>query len=166
MVVIFLLGITGCMQYMVAWINYHQERKRIAGFIRDARTAMTYKVPKSQGAPTLGRSFIEVGGRTLRCEVKSDEYLIVYPDDDNDPIHLNIEWVPRPTLANNVYLISWPMGLLGLKKETGTVLAEESDNDQNLSETHGAKASTKSKTTAVMGSKVGGRRRTTRKAEK
>lgn len=165
-VIVFLLGLTGCMQYMVSWINYHQERKRIANFVKDARAAMSYKVPKSQGAPTLGRSFIEVGGRTLRCEVKSDEYLIVYPEDDKEPIHLNIKWVPRPSIINNVYLISWPMRLLGLKKENKMVKMEEQEEDQGVPDADNIKTSKKSKSIPVTGSKVGGRRRATRKSDK
>lgn len=173
-VIIFLLCLGGCIQYMVSWINYYQEKRRIAGFVADARAAMTYKVPKSQIAPTLGRSYIEVAGRALRCEVMSDEYIIVYPGDDDtsEPVHLNTAWVQRPSITRNIYLIHWPVQLfkklfrLGKEKHDKDDAQENdvSSNEDNVTEDKKAKKrKTTKRTETVQGSKVGGRRRAIRK---
>ncbi|KAF7729410.1 hypothetical protein EC973_004389 [Apophysomyces ossiformis] len=173
-VLVFLVLLTAVMQLIAKRINYHQEKKRILNFIQDARAAMAYKVPKGHGAPTLGRSYIDVGHRTLQCEVKSDTYLIVYPDGDEDPVHLNIEWVQKPTVTD-VYLIQWPLAIvrkvLGIKpKEFKVEESEEEDVDEKdeTTEPEGetqSKKKKKKKTEAVnvTGTKVGGRRRAVKK---
>ncbi|KAI9493602.1 DnaJ domain-containing protein [Zychaea mexicana] len=168
-VVVFLIGLSGAMQYIVGWVNYYLEKKRIVGFVQDARAALTQNVPKSQGAPTMGRSYVEVGGRVLRCEVKSDEYIIIYPTKDEEPVHLNTEWITKPTVTNNVYFIRWIAGVF--YKVTGKPMPtakemdespETSDQEQEQQQdgtTKSKKKAKKGKPVAVTGSKVGGRRR-------
>lgn len=167
----FLALLFGLMQYLVGWVNYHQERRRIASFVSDARQALTVNVPKSQGAPTLGRSVIEVAGRAMRCEVKSDTYIIVYPQDDGEPIHLNTEWIQRPSITRNVFLFSWPLSvyrkLTGKKQEEDEEVYEQEDTSEEQEQKEGGgkkkKKVKRAEPVQVTGTKVGGRRRAVRK---
>lgn len=167
----FLAFLFGLMQYLVGWVNYHQERRRIASFVSDARQALTVNVPKSQGAPTLGRSVIEVAGRAMRCEVKSDTYIIVYPHDDGEPIHLNTEWIQRPSITRNVFLFSWPLRiyqkLTGKKQEDDEEVYEQEDTSEEQEQKEGGgkkkKKAKRAEPVQVTGTKVGGRRRAVRK---
>ncbi|KAI7906935.1 uncharacterized protein BX663DRAFT_494257 [Cokeromyces recurvatus] len=176
-VVIVLLLISAGMQYIAGQINYHQEKRRIIQFVNDARNGMLQDAPKGR-APTLGRSFIEVGDRTMRCEVKNDHYIIVYPDEQTkEPVHLNTEWVAKPTISN-LFIVQWPKRLiykiLNKKQEETMVIHEEQESSDN---NEGEKDNTKTTTGTtkktlrkrgggekmnVMGSKVGGRRRAVR----
>ncbi|KAI9323185.1 DnaJ domain-containing protein [Dichotomocladium elegans] len=171
-VVVLLTVLSGMAQYLVAWVNYYQERRRIEGFVANARETLVQSVPKSQGAPTLGRSVIEVAGRAMRCEVKSDTYLIVYPEGDAEPIHLNTEWVVKPSLTQNMFLISWPWNFF--KKLTGrsdTSKDASEDDSAQVDDGDSNEATTKKKKKKVnradpiqvTGTKVGGRRRALRK---
>ncbi|KAI7851981.1 DnaJ domain-containing protein [Circinella umbellata] len=173
-VVVFLMLVSGGMQYIAGCINYYQEKKKIIGFVQDARAALTQNVPKSQGAPTLGRSYVEVGGRVLRCEVKSDEYIIIHTSNDQEPVHLNTEWITKPTVTNNVYFIKWFMSLF--YKLTGKQppepkhiddSPETSDQEgvQQEDEKKSKKKGKRGKPTVVTGSKVGGRRRAVAKPQ-
>lgn len=168
----FLAVLFGLMQYLVGWVNYHQERRRIVSFVSDARQALTVNVPKSQGAPTLGRSVIEVAGRPMRCEVKSDTYIIVYPQEDAEPIHLNTEWIQRPSITRNVFLFSWPLRiyrkLTGSKHEEDEQVYDQVDTSEDQEQKDGAgkkkkKKAKRAEPVQVTGTKVGGRRRAVRK---
>lgn len=163
----FLAVLFGLMQYLVGWVNYHQERRRIASFVSDARQALTVNVPKSQGAPTLGRSVIEVAGRPMRCEVKSDTYIIVYPQEDAEPIHLNTEWIQRPSITRNVFLFSWPLRifrkLTGGKHEEDDQVDTSEDQEQKDGAGKKKKKAKRAEPVQVTGTKVGGRRRAVRK---
>ncbi|KAI9265018.1 DnaJ domain-containing protein [Phascolomyces articulosus] len=166
-VIVFLVFISGGMQYIAGWINFYQEKKKIIGFVQDARTALTQNVPKSQGAPTLGRSYVEVGGRVLRCEVKSDEYIIIHTSNDEEPVHLNTAWIAKPSLTRNVYFVQWPISmfykLTGQQPLEPKYEVEEEEGSPEASDQEGGKKSRKKakrgKPVAVTGSKVGGRRR-------
>ncbi|KAI8060130.1 hypothetical protein BC940DRAFT_350788 [Gongronella butleri] len=122
------------MQYLAQRINYQQEKKRILHFVDDARRNLSLNVPKSQGAPTLGTSFIELGHRAMRCEIKSDHYLIVHPEDGNEPIHLNTEWVHVPRLMD-LFVFKWPRALvykvLGKKDDTAYDAVDQDENDDD-----------------------------------
>ncbi|CEI97362.1 hypothetical protein RMCBS344292_11497 [Rhizopus microsporus] len=120
-VIILLCLIASVMQYIAGQVNYRQEVRRIIRFVEDARTQMVANAPKGR-APSLGKSFIEVGQRVMRCEVKGDHYLIVYPNENSqEPIHLNVEWVKKPTIKD-LFIISLPKRLfyklLGKKDTT------------------------------------------------
>lgn len=163
------------MQYIAGQINYRQEKKRILQFIADARAQMILEAPKGRAA-TLGRSVIEVGHRAMRCEVKSDNYIIVYPDGNvNDPVHLNTEWVAQPTFRD-LFIIKWPRRVIYKilnKKEEEEVVEEvyeeeEAVEEENKATTDSPKNSKKLRKRGggekvnVIGSKVGGRRRAVR----
>ncbi|KAI7872757.1 DnaJ domain-containing protein, partial [Spinellus fusiger] len=105
-VVVFLLVLVGGMQHLAHWINYTMEKRRIIQFVQDAREGLAQKAPKGHTAAVVGRSFIEIQGHMVRCEVMSNEYLVVYPEQE-DPIHLNVAWVQRPSLWS-VYFVHWP----------------------------------------------------------
>jgi DnaJ family protein C protein 1 len=185
-VVVVLSLIAAGMQYIAGQINYHQEKKKILQFIANARTQMIHDAPKGR-APTLGRSYIEVGRRNMRCEVKDDTYIVVYPDErTGEPIHLNTEWVAKPTVQS-LYIVAWPKRLIykimGKKEEIAEKgveegeKAEEVENETAASDSAAAAATGKSpkktlrkrgsgEKVNVMGAKVGGRRRPARKLEK
>ncbi|KAL0088221.1 DnaJ domain-containing protein, partial [Phycomyces blakesleeanus] len=172
-VIVFLACLVGGMQYLASWINYYLEKRRILHFVEDARLAMALRAPKGHGAPTVGRSFLEIQQNMVRCEVISDEYLIVYPE-QADPIHLNVEWVEKPNF-NNVYLVRWPKSLYekftqpkvkAEKEDTEEEEEEEVQVDQKGTEVATAlpkKKVKKREIGTVEGTKVGGRRRAVRK---
>ncbi|KAI8140119.1 hypothetical protein BJV82DRAFT_623980 [Fennellomyces sp. T-0311] len=165
-VVVFLTVLSGAAQYMVGWINYYQERQKIAGFVADARTNLTQGVPKSQGAPTLGRSYVEVGGRPMRCEVKSDDYIIVYTSNDEEPVHLNTAWIQKPSITSNVFFISWPINTFyKLTGKQPPSPAAESPESSDRDDEPTKKKKKRGKPVAVTGSKIGGRRRAVAKAQ-
>lgn len=182
---VFLLIITGSMQYLAQWINYHQEKRKILQFVQDARQNLTMNVPKGHGAPTLGRSFLELGHGTFRCEIKSDHYIIIHTSNnkDDEPIHLNTEWVYPPRITG-IYLIKWPIGLVNklLGRSNNEVIdevveeVEEEMDDQDsgdYDDNNGKddknkkdkkkKKKVKSEPINVTGTKVGGRRRAIKK---
>lgn len=169
------------MQYIAGQINYRQEKKRILEFIANARTQMIHDAPKGR-APTLGRTYIEVGQRHMRCEVKSDTAIAVYPDErTQEPILLDAEWVTQPTVES-LFLVKWPKRLinkvLGKKDQvveqeegTGSEQEEEEEVKENAetTATDSPKRTTKKtrrtgggEKVNVMGAKVGGRRRATK----
>lgn len=174
-VTVILLLIGAGMQYIAGQINYHQERRKILQFVSDARNQMIHDAPKGR-APTLGRTYIEVGQRNMRCEVKGDNYLVVYPDErTGEPVHLNTEWVAKPTVSG-LFIVAWPKRLiykiLNKKEEVEEEIVEESVDEEEEE----AKASTASgkqtkkllrkrgggEKVNVIGAKVGGRRRPTK----
>lgn len=173
-VVLFIMVLVAGMQYLAKWINFYQEKRKILQFVQDARANLNVSVPKGYGPPTLGRSYLELGHRTFRCEVKSDHYIIIHTDKpDEEPVHLNTEWVvqPRPT---DVYLVQWPLGvvnkLLGKNKKVDDEgEAEEEADSRSNSDGQDAKDKKKTKKKVkgepqnVTGTKVGGRRRAVRK---
>ncbi|KAI8089881.1 uncharacterized protein BX664DRAFT_263589 [Halteromyces radiatus] len=171
-VIVFLMLLAASMQYLAKWINYYQEKSKIIQFVQDARANLNVNVPKGYGAPTLGRSYLEVGHRTLRCEIKSDHYIIIHMENkDEEPVHLNTEWVLPPRFAD-IYLVKWPLGLIHKLQGKHT-----DDNQQDNKDSHSDEGSEdkqvqdktkkkKSKATEpvnVTGTKVGGRRRALRK---
>ncbi|KAI9486433.1 MAG: hypothetical protein EXX96DRAFT_496290 [Benjaminiella poitrasii] len=177
---IVLLLIGAGMQYLAGQINYRQEKRRIIQFVNDARTQMIQDAPKGR-APTLGRTFIEIGQRTMRCEVKNDHYIVVYPDErTGEPVHLNTEWLAKPTIQD-LYIARWPKRLLYkilnkkekeeeegvLEHENTEEVVEEQDDVQSSSagktkKTAARKRNGGSEKMNVAGSKVGGRRRAVR----
>lgn len=172
-----LLLIAAGMQYIAGQINYHQEKRKITQFVAEARTQMIHDAPKGRAA-TLGRSYIQVGQRNMRCEVKGDNYIVVYPDErTGEPIHLNTEWVTKPTVSS-LFIIAWPKRLiykvLGKKEEIEEEYEEEAvegeqaiDEDQksntNSSSNNKKKSALRKRgggeKVNVVGTKVGGRRR-------
>ncbi|KAI8334876.1 hypothetical protein BD560DRAFT_414321 [Blakeslea trispora] len=174
-VVVVILLIAAGMQFIAAQINYRQEKRKILQFIQDARAQMVQDAPKGR-APTLGRTYIEVSQRHMRCEVKDDHYIVVYPDErTGEPVHLNTEWVVEPSWKD-LFLFSWPKALVYKllnkqeeEEEEEIEVEEEASADQVLDSP--SKKSTKKTTLRkrgsgekvnVMGAKVGGRRRPTR----
>ncbi|GAB5588487.1 hypothetical protein Unana1_03387 [Umbelopsis nana] len=176
-VVAALCVLAGGLQYLVAWVNYHQEKKRIRQFVMDARAEMATRATKNIGAATLGRSYIEIGKRLMRCEVKSDDYIVFYPEGEAR-IDLNVEWVEKPSVKN-VYLIAWPRRLINraLGREEQVVeyevVEEEEEEPINVAEqvlpslevSKKKSKAKKSEQVAVTGTKVGGRRRAVRKQQ-
>ncbi|ORX55531.1 DnaJ-domain-containing protein [Hesseltinella vesiculosa] len=171
-VVILILVGTG-MQALAQKINASQEKKRILHFVQDARHNLTLNVPKSQGAPTLGTSYLEIGGRAMRCEVKSDHYIIVHPESkDDEPIHLNSEWVYQPTWKD-LFIIRLPQSiiqkLLGKPQDASPEDDTLTDDDSSDHESSfksllkTKKPKVKQPPTQVTGTKVGGRRRAVKK---
>lgn len=174
-VVVVLTLIAAGMQYIAGQINYRQEKKRILEFIANARTQMIHDAPKGR-APTLGRTYIEVGQRHMRCEVKSDTAIAVYPDERTaEPILLDAEWVTQPTVQS-LFLVRWPKLLInkitGKKEEVEEVTESEYEDEvKDEAETTATESPkrTPKKTRRtggekvnVMGAKVGGRRRATK----
>lgn len=177
-VIIVLSLIAAGMQYIAGQINYHQEKKKILQFIADARTQMIHDAPKGR-APTLGRTYIEVGQRNMRCEVKDDTYIVVYPDErTGEPIHLNTEWVAKPTIQS-LFIVAWPKRLLYKilgKKEAVVEEIEEVEEGEEVEEVENTAVDSATAKPAkkaprkrgggekvnVMGAKVGGRRRPAR----
>ncbi|KAI9023872.1 DnaJ domain-containing protein [Phycomyces nitens] len=170
-VIVFLAFLVAGMQYLASWINYYLEKRRILNFVEDARLAMALRAPKGHGAPTIGRSVLEIQQNMVRCEVISDEYLIVYPE-QADPIHLNVEWVEKPDFKE-VYLVRWPKSIyekFTMPKEK--VEEEEEEEEEEKSDQKDAEVSStalpkkkakKREIGNVEGTKVGGRRRAVRK---
>ncbi|CAO3618690.1 unnamed protein product [Cunninghamella blakesleeana] len=180
-VVVFLLIISGGMQHLAQWINYHQEKRKILQFVQDARQNLTMNVPKGHGAPTLGRSYLELGHGTFRCEIKSDHYIIIHMSNnkEDEPVHLNTEWVNSPRITD-VYLLNWPISLinkvLGRSNNDEVIEVEEETDDQdsgNYDDDNNngkgdkkdkkKKKKVKSEPINVTGTKVGGRRRAIKK---
>lgn len=182
--VVFVLALIGAgMQYIAGQINYRQEKTKILQFVSDARTQMIQDAPKGK-APTLGRSYIQVGQRAMRCEVKGDNYIIVYPDErSGEPVHLNTDWVTKPTVSN-LFIVKWPKKLIfklmgktepAAEEEEFVQQEEEEEEAEQVSvddkKSTGATSSTPKKSSRkrtggekvnVMGTKVGGRRRAAR----
>ncbi|KAL0140808.1 DnaJ-domain-containing protein [Mucor lusitanicus] len=176
-VTVVLLLIAAGMQHIAGQINYHQEKRKIAQFVAEARSHMIHDAPKGRAA-TLGRSYVEVGQRNMRCEVKGDNYIVVYPDErTGEPIHLNTEWVTKPTVSN-LFIIAWPKRwiykALGKKEELEEEFEEDivEGEEEEVSEKEQKKAADTSNAKKkslrkrgggekvnVMGAKVGGRRR-------
>lgn len=173
-----LVLIAAGMQYIAGQINYRQERKRILEFIANARSQMIQDAPKGR-APTLGRSYIEVGQRHMRCEVKSDTSIVVYPDErSGEPVELNTEWVAKPTVET-LFIVTWPKRLIQKilgKKQKMVEEEEEYEEEEDVVESdekvvsNSASPKTTTKKTLrkrggggekvnVIGAKVGGRRR-------
>ncbi|CAO3596756.1 unnamed protein product [Absidia cylindrospora] len=178
-VVAFIMVLVAGMQYLAKWINFYQEKRKIIQFVQDARANLNVSVPKGYGAPTLGRSYLELGQRTFRCEIKSDNYIIIHTEKpDEEPVHLNTEWVtpPRPI---DLYLIKWPLGVINKVLGRSDSTEEEYDGDDtdsgnNDSEQNkgkdtskkaqiGKKKKSKTEPQNVTGTKVGGRRRAVKK---
>lgn len=174
-VIVILTLIASGMQYIANQINYRQEKKKILEFIANARTQMIHDSPKGR-APTMGRSYIEVGQRHMRCEVKSDTCIVVYPDErSGDPVQLDTEWVSEPTIER-LFIIAWPKRLFNKfmgKKEPIVEESEEYEEEQ-VEETEAATESPKvsvkktlrkrptGEKVNVVSAKVGGRRRPTK----
>ncbi|KAI8983739.1 DnaJ domain-containing protein [Pilobolus umbonatus] len=169
--VIVLCVIGAGMQYIAMQINYRQEKKRITQFVVDARAQMTQDLPKGR-APTLGRTYIEIGGRMMRCEVKGDQYIVVYPDErSHEPVHLNVEWVVKPTVQD-VFLIKWPRKVVNRllnknqqeEEEVEEVEVEKisSEEDSGSSSKSKMKRKKNAEKVKMMSAKVGGRRRAIR----
>jgi DnaJ family protein C protein 1 len=172
---VILLLISAGMQYIAGQINYRQEQRRILQFVSDARNQMIHDAPKGR-APTLGRTYIEVGQRNMRCEVKGDNYIVVYPDErTGEPVHLNTEWISKPTVAD-LFIVAWPKRLvykiLNKKEHTEEVVeegVEEEEKEEIEANTTTGKPAKKTlrkrgggEKVNVMGAKVGGRRRPTK----
>ncbi|CAO3665860.1 unnamed protein product [Umbelopsis ramanniana] len=176
-VVVFLFVLAAGLQHLASWINYHQEKRRIRQFVQDARSEMATRATKNIGAATLGRSYLEIGKRVLRCEVKSDDYIVFYPEGE-ERIDLNVEWVEKPSFKN-VFLVAWPRRLINraMGKEDEVVEYEvveeeeaetESTAEKILPSLEVSKKKSKAKKTepmAVLGTKVGGRRRAIKKQQ-
>lgn len=176
-VIIVLSLIAAGMQYIAGQINYRQEKKRILEFVNNARSQMIQDAPKGR-APTLGRTYIEVDQRNMRCEVKGDNYIVVYPDErTSEPVHLNTEWVAKPTVQD-LFIVKWPKSIinkiLGRKEEVVEEyeeVEEEVEEEVNAATESTTKSSSNKKALRkrgggekvnVMGTKVGGRRRPAR----
>lgn len=176
-VVIFLFVLAAGLQHLAAWVNYHQEKRRIRQFVQDARSEMASRATKNIGAATLGRSYLEIGKRVLRCEVKSDDYIVFYPEGE-ERIDLNVEWVEKPSFKN-VFLIAWPRRLINraMGKQDEVIEYEVVEEDEAETENTAekilpslevSKKKSKAKKTepmAVLGTKVGGRRRAIKKQQ-
>ncbi|CAO3620180.1 unnamed protein product [Cunninghamella echinulata] len=187
-VIVFLFLVSGGMQHMAQWINYHQEKRKILQFVQDARENLSMNAPKGHGAPTLGRSFLELGHGMFRCEIKSDHYIIVHMSNnkEDEPVHLNTEWVYPPRITD-VYLIKWPMGLVnkvlgrkqdqesddGINDQQDDSAQDSGDYDDGNEDDNGKsdknnkkdkkKKKVKSEPVNITGTKVGGRRRAIKK---
>ncbi|OBZ82546.1 putative J domain-containing protein C2E1P5.03 [Choanephora cucurbitarum] len=179
-VVVVIVLIAAGMQSIAAHINYRQEKRKILQFINDARAQMIQDAPKGR-APTLGRTYIEVGQRHMRCEVKDDHHIVVYPDErTGEPVHLNTEWVKEPSWKD-VFIFSLPKRLVYKvlnkedKREGEYEEYEEEEHEANEDKEQVMDSPSKksSKKTAlrkrgggekvnVMGAKIGGRRRPAR----
>ncbi|KAG0938366.1 hypothetical protein G6F26_008029 [Rhizopus arrhizus] len=133
-VVVVVMVIASGMQYIAGQVNYYQQRNRIVRFVEDARGHLAANAPKGR-APSLGKSFIEIGERAMRCEVKGDEYLIVYPD-DREPVHWNTAWLKKPTIQD-VFMIrvpkQWIDRLIG-KKEPVQHVQQETEQEEEVKE--------------------------------
>ncbi|KAG0778899.1 hypothetical protein G6F22_010955 [Rhizopus arrhizus] len=133
-VVVVVMVIASGMQYIAGQVNYYQQRNRIVRFVEDARGHLAANAPKGR-APSLGKSFIEIGERAMRCEVKGDEYLIVYPD-DREPVHWNTAWLKKPTIQD-VFMIrvpkQWIDRLIG-KKEPVQHVQQEAEQEEEVKE--------------------------------
>ncbi|CAM0136603.1 hypothetical protein VKS41_003407 [Umbelopsis sp. WA50703] len=174
--VVVALGLVGGgLQYLVAILNYSQEKKKIRQFVMDARSEMATRATKNIGAATLGRSYIEIGNRVMRCEVKSDNYIVFYPEGE-ERIDLNVEWLEQPSYKN-IYFISWPSKMINrlLGREEEVIEYEFVEEDDSSDRQSGAsdkgspakpatkKRTKKSEPVSVTGTKVGGRRRAIKK---
>ncbi|KAI9259044.1 DnaJ domain-containing protein [Sporodiniella umbellata] len=107
--VMVMLAVLGSgMQYVAGQVNYRQQQRRIRLFLQDARQHLAAGAPKGK-APTLGKTFIEVHGRPMRCEVKSEHDLWVYPE-SGEAIHLNPALVPMPRWQD-LFLFHVPIAL-------------------------------------------------------
>ncbi|KAI8092446.1 DnaJ domain-containing protein [Gilbertella persicaria] len=175
-VAVVVLLIAAGMQYIAGQINYRQEKRKITQFVNDARAQMIQDAPKGR-APTLGRTFIEIGQRNMRCEVKGDNYIVVYPDErTGEPVHLNTKWVTKPTVKD-LFIFAWPKRLIYkmLNKKDEQVEIEEDEEQEEQEEQDqvidppnkkSAKKSLRKRgggeKVNVVGAKVGGRRRPTR----
>ncbi|CAO3702692.1 unnamed protein product [Rhizopus stolonifer] len=134
---ILLMLIANGMQYIAGQVNYRQQRTRILNFLEDARTNLAASAPKGR-APSLGKTFVEVGGRAMRCEVKGEMHLVVYPDErTGEQVHLNPEWVQKPTWRD-LFMFSLPKKLankvLGKKEEIKEVQEEIQEEVQEETE--------------------------------
>ncbi|KAG1151275.1 hypothetical protein G6F37_004821 [Rhizopus arrhizus] len=133
-VIVVVMVIASGMQYIAGQVNYYQQRNRIVRFVEDARGHLAANAPKGR-APSLGKSFIEIGERAMRCEVKGDEYLIVYPD-DREPVHWNTAWLKKPTIQD-VFMIrvpkQWIDRLIG-KKEQVQDVQQEAEQEEEVKE--------------------------------
>ena len=171
-VLVVLTLIASGMQHIAAKISYHQEKKRIAQFITDARSQMIHDAPKGR-APTLGRTYIAVGQRNMRCDVKDDNYIVVYPDErSGEPVHLNTEWVAEPTWRD-IFVVKHAQRLFnkvtGKKEEIEEEYEEvEEDAEQEVASTNSPTTKSPKKTLRkrgtgekvnVVAAKVGGKRR-------
>lgn len=175
-VIVVLTLIAAGMQYIAGQINYRQEKKKILEFIANARTQMIHDSPKGR-APTMGRSYIEVGQRHMRCEVKSDTSIVVYPDErSGEPIQLDTEWVAEPTVQG-LFIIAWPKRLFNKIMGKKEVIVEEEEEEVEEEQTEKVDSAVESPKTPtkkalrkrgggekvnVVGAKVGGRRRPTK----
>ncbi|KAI8381056.1 DnaJ domain-containing protein [Radiomyces spectabilis] len=171
----FLFVVIAAMQYMTRWIIHYREKSKIKELIDEARSTMHVNMPKGHTAPSFGRSYVTIGQRALRCEVKSDTYIIVYPEGEHDPVHLDISSMAPPRIWE-LYIFRWPVSLYykvsGKKHPVPAAESEEEGDDDDrkadvdTDETQGQKAAKKKKKSekvAVTGSKVGGRRRAVKK---
>ncbi|OZJ05476.1 hypothetical protein BZG36_01608 [Bifiguratus adelaidae] len=125
-VIVFLVLLTNGLQYVVHLINYHQEKRKIQQYVADAREFLARRTPKAHGAPTFGKSMIEIGDHFMKCDVKGDGHIIFYPE-GNPSIELNVDTVPKPRFTNT-FLFQLPKMIirkLNGEKEEDVAYEEE-----------------------------------------
>lgn len=162
-VTLFLILVSGGMEYLAGVINYRQEKSRIQRLLEDARANLLNK-----GA-TRGRTYIEVNGRAFRAELKQQDTLLVHMDDSGDDVvHVTPDSVQPPSLSRNVFWIRIPLRLLG--KEPAPYQPKKYDGEDSTeddaSQSQDTKSSKKGKKKPVkkptVVENVGGRRRPVR----
>lgn len=93
----------GVLEYIKAWDTYMTEKLAFDQFISNAKL-MAQKISDKHATAKTHRSFIDLGNRTIRCEITSSKEIFIF-NEKNEKVPLSSSnLLEKPSILNSVVL--------------------------------------------------------------
>lgn len=107
------------MEYLKAWDKYLTEKAAFDQFIANAKM-MAQKISDRHASAKTHKSFIDLGDRTVECEITQDREIFVLDDKRQRVPLASSNLLPMPSLLN-INIIRIPMNLIKSSSNTANV---------------------------------------------
>ncbi|KAL7333281.1 DnaJ subfamily C member 1 [Mucor circinelloides] len=103
LICMFILGIAamGILEYVKAWDTYMTEKLAVDHFVSNAKL-MAQKISDKHAAAKTHKSFIDLGNRTIKCEITPTKEIFVF-NEKNERVPLSSSnLLQKPNILNSV----------------------------------------------------------------
>jgi hypothetical protein len=101
------------MEYLKAWDKYLAEKLAMDQFVKNAQ-AMAQRMSDKHSSAKTHKSYIDLGDRTIQCEITSSKEIFVVVDGNRVPLD-SVHLVQKPSLVNNITLLRLPIAYVNQK---------------------------------------------------
>ncbi|KAI8338778.1 hypothetical protein EDC96DRAFT_578737 [Choanephora cucurbitarum] len=96
--VLLILLIGSCVEYVKAWDRYLTEKMALDHFVKNA-TSMAHQLSDRHASAMTHRSFIDMGDRTIQCEINSKREIFILEKGVRLPLD-SVHLIQRPNVFN------------------------------------------------------------------